>query len=361
MRKASLAVVLCFLALAPVNAFAQACGAPYTVQRGDTLSQIASTIFGDAGRWGQIYEHRDNALTIGSNPNALVVGAVIDLPPCPAPGATQAPQIRETAAQRRQRVPSQGYVPIIEIVTGGDYAPFTDENVEGRGMATQIVEAAFAASDLPNPVIIEFVNDWASHLNKLVPRNKYDFAFPWYQPDCSRPDTMGPGDVIRCEYIFSEQPVYTVTMAFFGPVSDPNPPQRIEDLRGRRLCRPRGYLTFDLVSRGLTPGVDFVFERPQTVGECFAMLEKGLVDYVAINRFTGEAAVIQNGLTGFVEPVKTLVIPLGLHLLAHRDNAEAAYQWMLEFDEGMRRIKESGEWDDIVGFHLELHRAALKK
>ncbi|MEO1266401.1 MAG: hypothetical protein AAFV26_11925, partial [Pseudomonadota bacterium] len=54
---------------APPEASAQTCGSSYSIQRGDTLSSIALRIFNDAGRWGQVYEHRDNALRIGSNPN----------------------------------------------------------------------------------------------------------------------------------------------------------------------------------------------------------------------------------------------------------------------------------------------------
>ncbi|MEM1420502.1 MAG: hypothetical protein AAF661_17440 [Pseudomonadota bacterium] len=347
---------------APPEASAQTCGSSYSIQRGDTLSSIALRIFNDASRWGQVYEHRDNALRIGSNPNNLIVGTSIDVPPCPVGGVTTAPQPRETAAQRQQRVQQgvTGYVPLIEVVTGGDYAPFTDENLVGRGMATQIVEAAFAASDLPNPVKVEFVNDWSSHLTKLVPNNKYDFTFPWFKPDCSDPASLGESDRIRCDYEFSEQPIYIVTINFFGSISDPNPPQAYSDLIGRRLCRPAGYFVFDLIGVGLVPDQNITLERPQGVGECFSLLERGMVDYVAINRFTGEKAVVDAGLSGFVEPVKTLVTPLPLHLLAHQDNAEAVFNWMPEFNKGMQRIKESGEWDDIVGFHLELQRSALK-
>jgi len=51
----------------------------YTVQPGDTLRSIAQDQYGDAGMWPRIYEaNRD---TIGSNPDNLVAGTTLTLPP----------------------------------------------------------------------------------------------------------------------------------------------------------------------------------------------------------------------------------------------------------------------------------------
>jgi nucleoid-associated protein YgaU len=53
----------------------------YTVQPGDTLRSIAEDQYGDAELWPRIYEaNRDE---IGSNPDNLVAGTTLKLPPPP--------------------------------------------------------------------------------------------------------------------------------------------------------------------------------------------------------------------------------------------------------------------------------------
>ena len=53
----------------------------YTVAAGDTLAIIAQRLYGDANLWRRIYDA--NRATIGDNPDALRVGAVLSVPPPP--------------------------------------------------------------------------------------------------------------------------------------------------------------------------------------------------------------------------------------------------------------------------------------
>ncbi|MFW6038878.1 MAG: LysM peptidoglycan-binding domain-containing protein [bacterium] len=54
---------------------------PYTVQAGDTLSEIASQYYGTSARWRTIYEANRNR--IGANPNRLRAGTTLLIPPAP--------------------------------------------------------------------------------------------------------------------------------------------------------------------------------------------------------------------------------------------------------------------------------------
>ncbi|MBV9134602.1 MAG: LysM peptidoglycan-binding domain-containing protein [Chloroflexi bacterium] len=51
----------------------------YVVQPGDTLRSIAEAQYGDAGQWPRIYDANRDA--IGSNPDALVAGTTLQIPP----------------------------------------------------------------------------------------------------------------------------------------------------------------------------------------------------------------------------------------------------------------------------------------
>ncbi|RAK68396.1 LysM peptidoglycan-binding domain-containing protein [Hymenobacter edaphi] len=53
-------------------------GESYTVVSGDSLSKIAKRHYGDAAKWHQIYDA--NKSTIGSNPDHIEVGQVLQLP-----------------------------------------------------------------------------------------------------------------------------------------------------------------------------------------------------------------------------------------------------------------------------------------
>ena len=57
----------------------EAAGTEYVVQPGDTLQSIAEQQYGDAGLWPRIYDANRDA--IGSNPDALVAGTKLQLPP----------------------------------------------------------------------------------------------------------------------------------------------------------------------------------------------------------------------------------------------------------------------------------------
>lgn len=53
-------------------------GSKYTVQQGDTLSSIAQKVYGDSGRWHEIYIA--NTQVIGNNPNVLSAGKALFIP-----------------------------------------------------------------------------------------------------------------------------------------------------------------------------------------------------------------------------------------------------------------------------------------
>jgi len=337
-------------------AHAQAqCGTTYSVVPGDTLSAIAQSALGSTERWLEIYEFGSNPSVLGRNPNLLRVGDRLQMPPCPDSIPTSEPTVTRTTPRPAQ---GDGFVSTIEILTANDYAPFTDESLPGGGMLTQVVKAAFAASDLPNDIEIDFIDDWGAHLNTLLPKAKYDFGFPWFRPDCSDPSALPESQQIRCDYEWSD-PLYTVSIALFAPIDGPSAPQAFSDLHGRRICRPAGYYIFDLAAEGLIDGETITLVRPSSVAGCFTALSAGEVDFVSLNRFTGQRAVAQAGLADLVAPLESLVTVLKLSMVAHRDNADAAYIWMEALNEGLRRLKTSGKMGDITAYHLKHHREAV--
>jgi len=58
---------------------APAASTQYVVQPGDTLRSIALEQYGDAEQWQRIYDANRSA--IGPNPDALVAGMTLEIPP----------------------------------------------------------------------------------------------------------------------------------------------------------------------------------------------------------------------------------------------------------------------------------------
>ena len=321
----------------------------YTIQSGDTLSALSRDIFGDVNDFVRFYDDPRNVESLGSNPNRINIGDVLYLPPCEVSGEPLSRPTREVDDFERP----------IDIVTATDFAPFTDEALPDGGMLARIVEDAFGSTDLENPVEIDFVNDWGSHLETLLPKGKYSFGFPWYRPDCDNAAGLSETMAARCDLIWSE-PIFSVLIGFYAPANSGAAPEDFADLQGTRICRPSGYFTFDLEQEGLVPGETIDLSQPPTVMDCFEALEDGEVDYVSINRFTAEKAIAEAGLTGLVAPINTIVSTQDLHLVAHPFDGDAP-RWLEAFNAGLREMKQSGRYAQITRRYLQLHEEEIDR
>ena len=321
------------------------CSESYTVVAGNSLSEIAKTAYGDANLWPYIYGYGGNAAIIGGDPGLIGIGIVLSLPPCPqtVEATTSAPLTNDQGARTTAT---------IEVVTGTDYPPFTDQNWENGGMLTDIVDAALDQANGTPDHSIDWINDWSAHIDPLLRRHKYDMGFPWFKPNCDAPEKLSEEDLKRCEFYFSE-PLFEMLVVLFKRSDDARSLDTDRDLHGMRLCRPAGYFTFDLTERGLIPGDTIELEQPQSVGDCFHKLVDGEVDFVALNQFTGQSAIKQFGYDDVVTASEELADTLGLHLIIHQEHPRAS-SLLKQFDTGLGELRKSGRYDEIVGRHLAI-------
>ena len=152
------------------------CSEAYTVVAGDTLSKIARAAYQDPNLWPYIYGYSANATTIGGDPGLISIGISLDMPPCPQTGQRAATAPIENDRGLRTAT-------TVEVVTGTDYPPFTDQTWENGGMLTEVVDAALSMAEGTPDYSIDWINDWASHIDPLLERHKYDMGFPWVQAE----------------------------------------------------------------------------------------------------------------------------------------------------------------------------------
>ncbi|WP_136657255.1 transporter substrate-binding domain-containing protein [Nitratireductor sp. XY-223] len=330
----------------------------YSVASGDTLSKIARASLGDSLMWPRIYEYPGNADVIGTNPDLLLIGMPLRIPPCP--GSVES--LPKTASvQTESKTTAAGLKPLtIYVVTGDNWPPFTDTKWPNDGMATEIIRAAFDASDIGANVEIDIIDDWNAQVTSLVKKDRYQMTFPWAMPNmdfwqsCDRlPEPMQ----IRCEYSKSK-PIVNTTQVFFQEVgrSDLNDTS-LEDVKKRRICRPKGYSTFDMVEAGFSIEHLVVGSSPQ---DCFQRLLEGRADYVALNRFVGLAVSYDMGISDSIE-MSNFSVPGTLHLLAYATNDESN-RYLDEFNIGLDRIIANGVYSQIVSFfNDEFSRRLVEK
>ncbi len=326
---------LCAFSLAfPLSMPVLACSETHVVEAGDSVFSIAETRFGSAAQWNEIAA-LNTALAKGRLD--LKAGQVLQLP-CPDEIVARAagPELFEQG--------SSG----IRIVTGTDFAPFTDLDWPAQGMLTEIVTAAFDHMPDDLPYEITWENDWSQHLYPLVDETKVDMSFPWFRPDCATMPDHG-----RCVDFHFSEPLVNLVILLFARADDPIKFEEDRDLVGRTLCRPAGYFTHDLERpdrRWLSQGL-IDLRRPDTPEGCFELLIRGEVDAVAMNEFQGMQTLAEMGLEADVAPLKQPLSEEALHVVISKKHWRGTTH-MYRFDAGLRTLKQTAEYSEIVNRHL---------
>ncbi|MGB1236481.1 MAG: ABC transporter substrate-binding protein, partial [Planktomarina sp.] len=215
------------LLLVPGTVFAQACDdLTHKVQPGETIFTIAEKYYGSAERWSLIFY--GNQRILSGSVFEVAVGTDLNVPCLPGQIVPDARPLEQDNAE-------------MKLVTGSNYAPFTDRDWPGEGMITELVNAAMEATTDPVSYSITWENDWSKHLFPMLDSKKFDMGFPWYRPNCDETP-----DHDRCaNFHFSDPIVELLGLLFVKNGSDFTFDQD-SDAFGKTLCRPAGYFVFDI-------------------------------------------------------------------------------------------------------------------
>ena len=329
------------IGLIPDQVQAQSACESYRIQRGDTLHKIARAAYGDDSYFRAIYTA--NAEEIGRNPNIITIGLTLRLP-CPdgsMPEDASQPAIEVSNNQNR-----------ITLVTGNGYLPYTDESLPGRGLITRLVETSIRRGAPDQKADVVFVNDWAAHLEVLLPSLAFDASFPWSRPACSIDEGLTAMERYSCDNYVYSQPLYEITDGFFAiKGSGYDSASTMIELRGAIICRPEGYPTSHLQTAGLMPPVTELIQ-PDTAEKCFDALILGEADIVSLDTRSGDAAVATLGLENEVAVNPHLMSIVPLQVAAHKSNPEGLKAIDI-LNRGMQEMLQSGEWHSIVSQGLQ--------
>jgi hypothetical protein len=138
--------------------------------------------------------------------------------PCPPDGrplVAEATPLRDAGAE-------------LTLVTGSNYAPFTDQNWLGKGMLTEIVNAAMERMPDPVSYAIRWNNDWSQHLFPILDKKVADMGFPWIKPDCAQDP-----DNVRCVNFHFPDPLVEILSCSSSTATGRFPSQATSTLRAR--------------------------------------------------------------------------------------------------------------------------------
>jgi polar amino acid transport system substrate-binding protein len=342
---------------------AQTCGNEYIVKEGESLADIAGRVYGSPSQWVVIfYANQDR---MGANVSMLVQGLSIRIP-ClgdQQPAIPSQQIAKDPLASAKEPSPSPEAIELssmvrrIEFLTADDYAPFTARSLPNGGMISNIVSAAMdlikeqaAGSFAYN---VSWVNDWGAHLNPLLITRAFDVGFPWLKPDCDRVSELSRDAKYRCQKFFYSDPLYEVFIVLFVKSNSPITFEKDEEILGKTLCQPAGNSTFELDKGGRNWVKDnkIVLMRPQTIGECFRLLENGSVSVVITADLTGKAVIAELGLGNQIKALQRPLAISTLHLIVPKAHPHAS-TILYYLNTAIGKLKTSGEYDKIVDSHL---------
>ncbi len=276
--------------------------------------------------------------------SAAKASAVEEIEAARAEGAAL---IREARSDDRPEIRDRQ----ILLITGGNYAPFTDEELPNRGLYTRLVETAMLRAAPEQAYKIQFVNDWSSHLDLLMPTLAFDGTFPWSRPNCEEAAALSESDRERCETYNFSNPFYEVVDTFFAlEGSGYEQTLTYSDFAGTTICRPEGWSLSHMDAVSLYEPVISLM-RPVSPDDCFHAVIEGRADIVAIEAHLAVEAISRLGYEHRIIENPNLAAIKSLNVMTHKDNPDG--EAILEtLNQGLTIMQQSGEWRDIVSSAL---------
>lgn len=340
------------LGLSPSAALA-ICNVDYVSKPGDNLFSIAEEHYGDREHWELIFEQNKRLLAAST----VIPGRTLFIP-CPPEAETQAaaaPEQPEPAAVKPVATTPLAQADMT-LLTGGNFGPFSGQDLPGQGMVTELITAALAASPSKVTFALAWDDDWTEHLFPQLDEKAFDIGFPWVKPDCA----ANPGHE-RCVSFHFSDPVVSLPVMLFVDAQRPIAFEQMSDLNGKTICRPNGYFNHDLdtADQPWMAEADIKVLAPRHPRECFSMLGQGRVDAVAMNLFLGAETIVQEGLRSQVVPLERPVGEIGLHAVISKSHWRGTSH-LYRLNAGLKELRQSGQFDQIMTRHLETFWSELQ-
>lgn len=213
----------------------------------------------------------------------------------------------------------------VNIVTGDDYFPFTDYSYPGGGIANQIIIKSLLKSGIEAKITRK---PWARGLQDTL-HGTYIATFPYLKSKDR-------------EVLFTySSPLYAISQFFYYKKG------RVLDFSKRQIfCNPAGWTVMDPINKMLRADL-ISMETTSGLDICAKMILADRVDFFVANQF-----IVQNmRLPSFIKKQldKKLIKNAQVYeyLIVSKSNKDGV-KFLMQFEDGLRKIKDDGEYYCII-------------
>ena len=223
----------------------------------------------------------------------------------------------------------------VSMVTGNNYHPYSDERLEGGGLATIYVRTVLEAMGVTPE--IEFMGWEEGFQAALV--GQYAGTFPYIYSE-ERDALFHYSDPI-----FSVRPYVFTSARQFGGVGE------LESLTGATLCVPNGW-GVDSNLQGMVDRGEINLLTGTNVVGCFQALFNAQVHAVSIDRRLGTiAAIAVDERYWYI--AKRMSDESNPHHLIISRNVPNAREWLDQFNATLKRLQDEGVMYDLTAQYYE--------
>jgi formylglycine-generating enzyme required for sulfatase activity len=325
------------------------CGQSYVVQPGDTLSTIAVRAYGSNAYMTHLW--RANQATIGHNVNQLLAGSILSIP-CIEQQQAQEQDDQSQQPKHEQRHQRASLPPLSEFIFLARSAPpYSMKSQPAGGLVPHLLQVALSGQ-VDAVRILNLAQDPNSS-ETLLQENAFDIGIPWFKPDCHH-QTQQPKHQ-QCQGLRFSKPIINTRIVFWKHVQDPFIFHDNDDMAGKKICRSAAWGSDDLdrADRLWLTEQHVVVVQPQQIADCFQLLLKNDVDFVADHELSSRLAIATLGFADRVTTVPELTTTRPIYALvpARRPNADDILQIV---NQGLQSIQKSGVADAITQYHTTL-------
>jgi len=223
----------------------------------------------------------------------------------------------------------------VSLVTGNNYYPYSDERLDGGGIATIYVKTVLEAMG----VTPEFVfADWEEGYQAALV-GQYAGTFPYIHTE-EREELFHYSDPI-----FSVRPHIFTAAREFGGIGE------VDSLRGATLCVPNGWGVDGFLQDMVDSGEITLLTGTNVIG-CFRALLNLQVHAVSIDRRLGTAAAIAVDERYWYIAARMSDESNPHHLIISR-NVPNAEEWLDQFNATLGRLQEEGVMYNLTAQYFE--------
>lgn len=210
----------------------------------------------------------------------------------------------------------------IKLVTGSDYAPFTDPSLPEGGLATALVKKVMKQAQIPYE--LEW-RPWANGYSSTL-KGVHLATFPYI----STPE--------RRKFFDYSDPLFVLEMRVFALAGSNLDGTQPKTLIGKRYCHPVGWGFLSQIEAMINKGLLHPI-RPYDMSSCIRLLAEGKADFIITDQAQGQETIAHlSHLQRLPIPSGSIMEKSSLHLIAAKNNPQAQ-QFLSRFNAALKVVR----------------------